>query len=147
MYRFFYCCEEMRRGLVIMFALVCLIGTGCGKQDDQAVQVGAERTELYLDSLAGKRVAMLGNHTSLVNGKWTMENGQWFGEVEMGDHEAGMDAGVGSACGGEGDGLSEEGGEGGLHLFLNAHRVRLELPAVVGGAIVGEIDKCSHLFS
>ena len=60
----------MRRSLVIVFALVCLIGTGCGKQDDQAVQVGAERTELYLDSLAGKRVAMLGNHTSLVNGKF-----------------------------------------------------------------------------
>ena len=66
----------MKRLTVIVFALVLLVSTGCCKQGEQAVQVGAERTELYLDSLAGKRVAMLGNHTSLVNGKWTMENGQ-----------------------------------------------------------------------
>ena len=56
----------MKRISIILFALVCLISTGCGKRCEQPVLVGAERTELYLDSLAGKRVAMLGNHTSLV---------------------------------------------------------------------------------
>jgi len=56
----------MRRASVIVLALVLLAGTGCCKHHEQAVQVGAERTELYLDSLKGKRVAMLGNHTSLV---------------------------------------------------------------------------------
>ena len=99
------------------------------------------------DVLRQKTVQFERQIVQIENGQWTMDNGQWFGEVEVGDHEAGMDAGVGSACGGEGNGLSEEGGEGGLHLFLNAHRVRLELPAVVGCAVVGEVDKCSHLFS
>ena len=56
----------MKRIVLIVFALSLLIGTGCCKQSEQAVVVGAERTELYLDSLTGKRVAMLGNHTSLV---------------------------------------------------------------------------------
>jgi len=56
----------MKRIVLIVFALSLLVGTGCCKQSEQAVVVGAERTELYLDSLTGKRVAMLGNHTSLV---------------------------------------------------------------------------------
>ena len=56
----------MKRIVLIVFALSLLVGTGCCKQSEQAVVVGAERTELYIDSLAGKRVAMLGNHTSLV---------------------------------------------------------------------------------
>lgn len=56
----------MKRIVLIVFALSLLVSTGCCKQSEQAVVVGAERTELYLDSLAGKRVAMLGNHTSLV---------------------------------------------------------------------------------
>ena len=66
----------MKRIVLIVFALSLLVGTGCCKQSEQAVVVGAERTELYLDSLTGKRVAMLGNHTSLINGKWKMENGK-----------------------------------------------------------------------
>ena len=33
-----------------------------------AVTVGAERTDLYLSALQGKRVALLSNHTGLVNG-------------------------------------------------------------------------------
>jgi len=57
----------MRRVVVIVFALALLVSTGCCKRSEKAVLVGAERTELYLDSLAGKRVAMLGNHTSIVN--------------------------------------------------------------------------------
>jgi len=56
----------MKRVAVLVFALVLLVGTGCCKRSEKAVLVGAERTELYLNSLAGKRVAMLGNHTSLV---------------------------------------------------------------------------------
>lgn len=56
----------MKRIVLIVFALSLLVSTGCCKQSEQAVVVGAERTELYLDSLTGKRVAMLGNHTSLV---------------------------------------------------------------------------------
>ena len=56
----------MKRIVLIVFALSLLVGTGCCKQSEKAVVVGAERTELYLDSLTGKRVAMLGNHTSLV---------------------------------------------------------------------------------
>ena len=40
---------------------------GCAlRAAEKPVQVGAERTDLYLPDLAGKRVAMLGNHTSLV---------------------------------------------------------------------------------
>lgn len=56
----------MKRVVVLALGLVLLVGTGCCKQGEQPLRVGAERTELYLDSLAGKRVAMLGNHTSLV---------------------------------------------------------------------------------
>ena len=40
---------------------------GCAlRAAEKPVLVGAERTDLYLPDLAGKRVAMLGNHTSLV---------------------------------------------------------------------------------
>ena len=56
----------MKRVALLVFALALLVGTGCCKQGEKSVLVGAERTELYLDSLTGKRVAMLGNHTSLV---------------------------------------------------------------------------------
>ena len=68
----------MKRVTVIVFALVLLVSTGCCKQGEQGVQVGAERTELYLDSLAGKRVAMLGNHTSLVKGQRTKDEGEEY---------------------------------------------------------------------
>ena len=56
----------MKRLAIVVFALVCVVASGCAKRGEQPVLVGAEQTELYLDDLAGKRVAMLGNHTSLV---------------------------------------------------------------------------------
>ena len=64
----------------------------------------------------------------------------------MGDHESGVDAGVGSACGGEGHRLAEEGPQGRLHALLNADGVGLVLPAVVGGAVIGEEYKCAQCF-
>ena len=64
----------MKRLTIVVFALVCLVASGCAKRGEQPVLVGAERTELYLDDLAGKRVAMLGNHTSLI--KLTPVKGQ-----------------------------------------------------------------------
>ena len=47
---------------------VCAMLCGCAlRAAEKPVLVGAERTDLYLPDLAGKRVAMLGNHTSLVS--------------------------------------------------------------------------------
>ncbi len=57
----------MKRITILLATLVCLASIGCAKRTTQPVQVGAERTHLYFDDLAGKRVAMLGNHTSLVS--------------------------------------------------------------------------------
>ena len=68
----------MKRILTLLAILALLVSTGCCKQGEQPVQVGAERTELYLPDLAGKRVAMLGNHTSLVRleGQRSKDKGQ-----------------------------------------------------------------------
>ena len=50
-----------RISFLIIFCLMAMVMTA-------AVTVGAERTDLYLSALQGKRVALLSNHTGLVNG-------------------------------------------------------------------------------
>jgi len=52
------------------FAIVTLLIVACWvtQSADAAVTVGAERTAEYLPMLKGKRVALLSNHTGLVNG-------------------------------------------------------------------------------
>lgn len=37
------------------------------------MRVGAERTELYLDKLKGKRIALLSNHTGMVGDEHTLD--------------------------------------------------------------------------
>lgn len=50
---------------IVILVFASLMGN-CQFYPDEALKVGAERTELYLDSLKGKSVAMLVNQTSMV---------------------------------------------------------------------------------
>ena len=63
--------------------------------------------------------------------------------VEVGHHEAGMYTGIGPAGSHHVDGLAEQGGEGAHQAFLHTHAVGLHLPAVVGRAVVGQVDEVS----
>ncbi|MDR0981741.1 MAG: DUF1343 domain-containing protein [Culturomica sp.] len=59
----------MVRLLHTLALLGCLLFTCSAQTESPAIIVGAERTELYLPLLAGKRIAVAANHTSLVKGK------------------------------------------------------------------------------
>ena len=62
-----------------------------------------------------------------------------------GDHlPAGMDPGVGPACGGDGDGFSLEGGQAFLYFFLDARAHGLPLPSGIGRSHVADPGCVSH---
>lgn len=73
-------------GLLAAPAVAAVPGHHCDKNSDkccqtvkgtdkccQDVKVGAARTELYIDSLRGKRVALFSNHTGMVGDKHTLD--------------------------------------------------------------------------
>jgi uncharacterized protein YbbC (DUF1343 family) len=58
----------MRIIVFSLIALSCLTSCCTGSASAMPIKVGAERTEAYFHLLEGKRIALAGNHTSLVGG-------------------------------------------------------------------------------
>ena len=57
----------MIRCLFLISFLSFFLILGCkGKEEKKELQLGAERTEIYLSKLEGKKVGLLINHTSMV---------------------------------------------------------------------------------
>lgn len=52
--------------LLFLFIVVCLACFSVNNAQDTGIQVGAERTNLYLDSLLEKKIAVVANHTSYI---------------------------------------------------------------------------------
>ncbi|MCU0378603.1 MAG: DUF1343 domain-containing protein [Bacteroidales bacterium] len=56
--------------LAILTIIIALSGIRCStEKSDNTLRVGAERMEVYLPLLEGKRVALVGNHTSFLGNK------------------------------------------------------------------------------
>ena len=53
---------------LFLFTAILFAGLSCMEPQDNSIITGAERMELYLDSVKGVPVGLLGNHTSLVGG-------------------------------------------------------------------------------
>lgn len=66
------------------------------------------------------------------------------GGVEVGYHESGIDSCIGAAGSDDFGGLSAEDGDGAVEFGLDAVAVGLDLPPVVSGSVVGEIDEIAH---
>ena len=67
-----------------------------------------------------------------------------LGDIEMRCHLAGMDAGVGAPGSDDIDVAAEDERQAALKLALDGDGIRLFLPTVVAGAVVGEMDEVSH---
>ena len=55
---------------IVLFALICCLPISAA---DSGIVLGAERTEIYLPMLKGKRVALFSNHTGIANGRHTAD--------------------------------------------------------------------------
>lgn len=63
--------KVIKHGILIM--LLCMLSELSVLAQENPIVVGAERTDLYLPHLHGKRVALFSNHTGIVNGKHTLD--------------------------------------------------------------------------
>ena len=63
--------------------------------------------------------------------------------IEMGDIKGSMNPGIGAPCSGHRNFLTGYNSQSFLNRFLNRNPIGLYLPAVIGGAIIGELNKIS----
>ncbi len=57
----------MRYIIQIVLPLVIISFSCCAKNNDNRIKTGAEQTEKYLHLLKNKNIALVANHTSLIN--------------------------------------------------------------------------------
>jgi len=63
----------------------------------------------------------------------------------MGEHLKGVDTGVGATGEGEGNGLTQNSGEGLFEGLLHRDAIRLRLRAMESGSVICEADEVAHL--